>query len=167
MVNQKYVAGLTTGLSQFDYLHADQENPTNYTKYNLNQNLDGSYSFRSIMNMKYISASNAGYSPLIADKETIGTNGFESFFIEPIDSQLNNVFDWEIYASNGFFGQIFDHTFGDNGGGHFILANGLNRGDFSRITSQNLEKTADNGVCMSFYYYFNGGSNNRILNHKL
>jgi hypothetical protein len=155
--NDKYVSGLTTGIAYFDYLHADQDTSRNYTRFILTQNQDGSYSFRSTMNLKYVSASNSGFSPLMASQTTVGDQFFESFIIEPFLYQSSGLFDWEIYESGGIFSNIADHTLGLSGDGHFIIANGKNQGDYSRIFSQILEKTTDTGMCLSFYYYFNGG----------
>jgi hypothetical protein len=157
--NDKYVSGLTTGIAYFDYLHADQDSPMkNETRFILNQNQDGSYSFRSKVNLKYVSASNLGFGPLWASQTKVGDQFFESFIIEPFQYQSSGLYDWEIYASGGIFGSIADHTLGGSGDGHFIIANGKNQGDYSRIFSQILEKTSDSGMCLSFYYYFNAGT---------
>ena len=154
--NDKYVSGLTTGINYFDYLHADQTTPLkNETRFILTQNQDGSYSFRSKINLKYVSASNLGFSPLWASQTTVGDQFFESFIIEPFQYQSSGLFDWEIYASGGIFGNLADHTLGSSG--HFIIANGKNEGDNSRIISQIIEKTTESGMCLSFYYYFNAG----------
>ena len=153
LANGKYVSGLTTGISYFDYLHADQDTSRNYTRYILTQNKDTSYSFRSTMNLKYVSASNLGFNPLLANQDSVGD--YESFYIEPFQYQSSGVFDWEIYASGGVFGDIDDHTLG-NYNGHFILANGKHEGDYSKIYSQVLERTSDSGMCLSFYYYYRG-----------
>ena len=160
MVNGKFVSGLTTGLIPFDYMHADQLTQTMYTNYELILNADDSYSFRSPINKKFVSASNSGFSPLHISEDTVGQSGFESFYMEPIKGELNNVYDWEIYVPNGLFGQVFDHTL-ENSEGHFILSNGATQGDFSRLYSQLFEKTS--GTCMSFYYYFNGGLNTYLF----
>ncbi|CAF0741650.1 unnamed protein product, partial [Brachionus calyciflorus] len=64
-------------------------------------------------------------------------------------------FDWILHSSeyDFSFGLVPDNTFEDYHG-HFMLSNGKKLGHFSRIISENMPKTSDSGVCITFYYYF-------------
>ena len=104
--------------------------------------------------MKYVSANFNGVLPLLANQASIGD--YESFFITPLTGPEPNVYDWVIYKADNIFGQIADNTLGSFDG-HFIIANGKNVGDFSRIYSENLPPTSESGICLTFYYYFYGG----------
>lgn len=75
-----------------------------------------------------------------------------------VNSSYDN-FDWQIKSSNDQtnFGLIADNTFEDLSG-HFMLSNGKILNHFSRLISENMPSTSSTGDCLSFYYYFNGGS---------
>lgn len=72
-------------------------------------------------------------------------------------------FDWIKYSSGDSqqFGQVPDNTFEDITG-HFMLANGQKYQDFARIVSENMPRTSDGGVCLTFYYYFSGTSSQNL-----
>ena len=40
--------------------------------------------------------------------------------------------------------------------GHFMIANGLKVNHFARLFSEYLQSTSVAGVCLTFYYYFDG-----------
>lgn len=63
-----------------------------------------------------------------------------------------NVFSFEDWTN---FGYIPDNTLQD---GNFIFASGNKKDDYARLVSEKLEPTGDNGVCLSFYFYFSGNS---------
>ena len=68
-------------------------------------------------------------------------------------------FDWEHHSSDDSaqFGSIPDSTLEDLSG-HFALSNGKKYQHYSRLFSENLPATSENGACLTFYYYYNGGS---------
>jgi hypothetical protein len=136
------------------YLIANRGTVDDWEKFYLIPNEDGSYAIKAKVNMKYVSGYFNGILPLLANQGTIGD--YESFFITPLSGTEPNVYDWVIYKPDNIFGQIADNTL-DSFDGHFIIANGKNVGDFSRIYSENLPPTSESGVCMTFYYYFYGG----------
>ena len=70
-------------------------------------------------------------------------------------------FDWQIYSASlmpQFGPAIIDNTI-QSSKGHFMIANGVKSGHYARLFSEYLQPTSATGVCLSFYFYFNGSNN--------
>ena len=67
-------------------------------------------------------------------------------------------FDWQIYSPNimsQFGPSIADNTL-QAIDGHFMIATGKKADNYARLLSEYLQPTSVSGVCLTFYYYFNG-----------
>ena len=66
-------------------------------------------------------------------------------------------FDWEAFSGqyDNRFGYMYDYTYKDESG-HLALANSFKNENWARLFSEKLEPDNDPGVCLSFYFYFEG-----------
>jgi hypothetical protein len=78
-------------------------------------------------------------------------------------------FDWQIYSPNlmsQFGPSIPDNTL-QSTQGHFMIANGKKVDNYARLSSEYLQPTSVSGVCLTFYYYFNGSMFLNIYKFKI